>query len=481
MKTAKPAAAVEFDRKLLVNGQWRAGQKAAAVTCPFDGRTVGQVAQASQADVEAALTAAFAARPRLQAQTAGARRDVLTAIAQGLRARQAELAEAICDEAGKPITLARVEVARAVETFTVAAAALSHFGGEIVPVDFSSAQAGTECEVRRFPAGVVVGIVPFNFPLNLGAHKVAPAIAVGAPIIIKPPHHAPSAQLILAELALAAGADPAALQVLPCDNALAEQLAADPRVRIVSFTGSAKVGWHLKREAKGKALLELGGNAAAIVADDADLPRAAQRLATGGFGYAGQVCIKVQRIIVDEKVWDAFVPLFLDQVRSLVAGDPRREDVVVGPVIDDRAADRITEWIAEAKAGGAQSLLEGRRDGRLLHPSVLTQVPRACRLYREEVFGPVVLLSKCAGFEAALAEVNDGDYGLQAGVFTRDLRRVRQAFHTLEVGGVIIDDAPSVRHDAMPYGGVKGSGLGREGVRYTMEEFTEPRALVLRP
>ncbi len=470
-----------MDRKLLVNGAWRDGQGVAELTSPFDGRSLGRVAQAAEADVEDALKAAAAARPRLQQQSSGARREILTGIAAGLRTRQAELAESICDEAGKPMSLARLEVSRAIETFTVAAAQLSHFGGEVMPVDLAPGQEGTEAEVRRFPAGIIVGIVPFNFPLNLGAHKVAPALAVGAPIIIKPPPQAPSAQLILAEIALTSGADAAALQVLPSDNAVAEKLATDPRVRVLSFTGSAKVGWHLKKQAPGKALLELGGNAAAIVADDADVERAAKRLAASAFGYAGQVCIKTQRIIVDAKVWDAFVARFLEETKKLGVGDPRKEDVLVGPVINDAAATRITQWLDEATAAGAQVLLAGKREGRLLGPSVLTNVPRHTRLYREEVFGPVALLSKSPDFEAALVEANDGDYGLQAGVFTRDLRRVRRAFHTLEVGGVIIDDTPSFRSDAMPYGGVKGSGLGREGVRYAMEDFTEPRVLVLRP
>jgi acyl-CoA reductase-like NAD-dependent aldehyde dehydrogenase len=470
-----------MDRKLLLNGSFSAGQAFADVKSPWNGRVIGRVAQASPAQVEQALAAAAAARPRLQAQSTGARRDLLTAIAAGLRARQTEIAEVICDEAGKPISLARLEVSRAIDTFTLAAAELSHFGGEIVPVDFASNQGGTECEIRRFPAGVVVGIVPFNFPLNLGAHKVAPALAVGAPIIVKPPPQAPSAQLILAELALGAGADPAALQVLPCDTPLAERLATDPRVRVLSFTGSAKVGWHLKSKVAAKAVLELGGNAAAIVADDADLDRATQRLAASAFGYAGQTCIKVQRIIVDARVWERFIPLFIQHSRALQVGDPREEKVLVGPVIDDRSADRIVAWVEEAVSAGAQVLLGGEREGRLLRPTVLAQVPRASRVFREEVFGPVVLLSKSPDFESAIAEANDSDYGLQASVFTRDLRRVRLAFHRLEVGGVVVDDAPSFRSDAQPYGGSKGSGLGREGPRWAMEDFTESRALLLRP
>jgi glyceraldehyde-3-phosphate dehydrogenase (NADP+) len=468
-----------MDRKLLQSGKWSEGQGYADVTSPWDGRVINRVAQAAAADADAALQTASDARPALQAQSSGARRKLLNGIVAGLEQRKGELAEIICDEAGKPMSAAVTEVARAIETFTLAAAELSHFGEPTVPVDFTA--EGTECEVRRFPAGVVVGVVPFNFPLNLGAHKVAPALAVGTPIIIKPPPQAPTAQLILAELALVAGAHPGALQVLPCDNGVAEKLATDPRVRVLSFTGSAKVGWHLKRLAAGKVVLELGGNAAAIVADDADLDRAAQRLATSAFSYAGQVCIKTQRIIVDAKVWDAFVPKLLEAVKALKCGDPRGTDTIVGPVIDDRSANRITAWVEEAKAAGAQVLLEGKREGRLLTPAVLAKVPREVNAWKEELFGPVVLLSQAADFEAALAEANAGVYGLQAGVFTKDWRRVRRAFHTLEVGGVVIDDAPSFRSDGQPYGGSKGSGLGREGLRWAMEDFTEPRALLLRP
>ncbi len=468
-----------MDRKLLVNGEWRDGASTYSVKSPFDDREICRVVQAGAKDVEDALAAAVAARPRLQRQTTGFRRDLLTKIAAGLTARHAEIAASICDEAGKPIALARIEVTRAIETFTSAASELVRFGGEILNLDLSDNQAGTEAEVRRFPAGVIVGVVPFNFPLNLGAHKVAPALAVGAPIIIKPPPQAPSAQLILAEIALAAGADPAALQVLPCDNTLAERLATDPRVRVLSFTGSAKVGWHLKTLAKGKALLELGGNAAAIVADDADLAMAAKRLAPSAFGYAGQVCIKTQRIIIDARVYSAFVELFLAETKRLKAGDPRHDDVTVGPVINDAAVTRITEWLDEASNGGAKTLLASTRTHRVMTPAILEDVPRASRLYKEEVFGPVVVLSKATDFDAAIAEVNDGDYGLQAGVFTKSLRRARQAFHTLEVGGVILDDSPSFRSDAMPYGGVKGSGLGREGVRYAMEEMSEIRLIVI--
>ncbi|MFT3842316.1 MAG: aldehyde dehydrogenase family protein [Myxococcaceae bacterium] len=467
-------------RKLLLDGQWVETGRWAAVVSPYDARLLNEVALASRGEVERALGVAWAGRKRLQNLSTGQRREVLIGTAARLQQRSTEMAQLISDESGKPITHARTEVARAVETLTLAAAELARFGGEIVPVDFAPHQAGAECEVRRFPAGVVVGIVPFNFPLNLGVHKVAPALAVGAPIIVKPPPQAPSPQLLLAELVREAGADPAALQVLPCDNEVAEALATDPKVRIVSFTGSAKIGWMLKAKVKGKATLELGGNAGAVVAADADLDRAAQRLAASAFGYAGQVCIKVQRIVAVREVYDAFVEKLTRETQKLRVGDPRRDDTVVGPVIDDRSADRIMEWVDEAVKGGAKVLCGNKRDGRVLEPTVLANVPKAAKVVREEVFGPVAVVSKADDFDAALAEVNDTDYGLQAAVFTKDLAKARHAFRTLEVGGVIIDDAPSFRSDNMPYGGVKGSGLGREGVRYAMEDFTEPRVLLTR-
>jgi glyceraldehyde-3-phosphate dehydrogenase (NADP+) len=458
-------------RKLLLAGQWQDGAKTAEVHSPWDGKVVTLVAQASRAQAEDALAHAHAARARLAAQSTKKRREVLERIVGGLRARSEELAAVICREAGKPITAARFEVTRAIETFTLAVAELSTFGGRTLPVDTIAATERAECETRRFPAGVVVGIVPFNFPLNLGAHKVAPALAVGAPIIVKPPPQAPSAMVVLGEIALEAGADPAALQVLPSEIAIAEALATDPRVRVLSFTGSARVGWMLKKKVAGKAVLELGGNAAAIVCADADLAHAARRLATSAFSYAGQVCIKVQRIVVEASVFDAFAAKLSDETAKLKVGDPAKEDTVVGPVIDDAAAARIEAWVGEA--GGRL-----HRENRLVQPLILSEPPRTSRAWNEEIFGPVVCLAKAKDFDQTLTVVNDSHYGLQAAIFTNDLTKTRRAFHELDVGGVIVNEAPSLRSDNQPYGGVKGSGLGREGVRYAMEDFTEERALI---
>jgi glyceraldehyde-3-phosphate dehydrogenase (NADP+) len=459
------------DGRLFLQGEWVETARTVPLHAPWDGRLLGRVAQASEAQAQAALAFAFDARPRLQAQSTGARRTVLEGIASGLLARARDFEELICHQAGKPRALARAEVHRAIEVFRLAAAELSRFGGSVVPV---------ECEVRRFPAGVVVGIVPFNFPLNLGAHKVAPALAVGAPIVVKPPPQAPGAQLLLAELAQAAGADPAALQVLPCENSIAEQLATSPQVRVLSFTGSAKVGWHLKQRAPGRVVLELGGNAAVLVSADAELDWAAERCVAGGFGYAGQVCIKVQRIFVERPVYQAFLERFLARARAVQSGDPSEEATLCGPVIDDASAERITAWVDEAVALGARTLLGGQRQGRLIAPTVLVDVPPSVRVAREEVFGPVVAVWPVDSWEAGLEAVNATDYGLQAGIFTRSLANVRSAFHRLEVGGVIVNDAPSYRSDNYPYGGVKASGLGREGVRSAMEELTEERVLVTR-
>lgn len=468
-------------RQLLLAGSFVDGATVAPVHAPFDGRVLGEVAQASREQVQAAIEFATAGRERLKRLSAGQRRSVLDGLVRGLTARRDEFVDCIVHEAGKPLSAARAEVARAIETFTLASAELSRFGGEIVPVDLTAGSEGTEAEVRRVPVGVVVGIVPFNFPLNLGAHKVAPALAVGAPIIVKPPPQAPSAMLLLAEVALAAGADAAALQVLPCAVDVAEALATDARVRVVSFTGSARVGWQLKAKVKGRAVLELGGNAAAIVRHDADVKKAAKRLALGGFTYAGQVCIKVQRIIVEAAAWESFVPAFLAEVDVLQVGDPSLDTTVIGPVIDAASATRIEAWVDEAVTMGAKVLRRGARAGSVLGPVVLTDVPREARAFSEEIFGPVVVLERAADLDAALRSVNASRYGLQAALFTNELSAVRRAFHELEVGGLVVNDATSFRSDNMPYGGVKDSGLGREGVRYAMADFTEERVLVLRP
>ena len=409
-----------------------------------------------------------------------ARFHLLQRIAGALYDRREEFARIMTGEAGKPITDARREVARAVQTFTIAAEEAKRIPGEVIPLDWTPGMDSHLGILRRVPIGPVLGITPFNFPLNLVAHKVAPALAAGNPILIKPAPQTPLTALLLAEVGLEAGVPPGGLNVLPCDNRVAERLVVDPRFKLLSFTGSAAVGWMLKAKCgKKKVVLELGGNAGVIVEQDADLDFAAQRCASGGFGYAGQTCISVQRIFVHHSVVDLFTTKLLLQVARLKGGDPNDESTVVGPLIDQHAAHRVEEWIGEAVAQGARVLLGGKRMGSVVEATVLTNVTPTMKVSCQEVFGPVVTVTPYRQFDEALQAMNRSEYGLQAGVFTQDVNKVFHAFRHLEVGAVLVNEIPTFRAEHMPYGGVKDSGLGREGLRISIEEMTEPRFLVL--
>ncbi len=470
------------ERKLYIAGEDVAGANVEEIRSPDASEVVARVHQAGPGEVSRAIEAGLRARSALASQPAGARRAVLTRIAKGIEERIEEFATTIALESGKPIKLARGEVTRAIGTFTLAASEATRMGGEIVPIDLDAGSAGYECQVRRFPVDLVVGITPFNFPLNLVAHKVAPALAVGAPIVLKPPPQAPSAALMLAALCREAGVLPGALSVLPCGAPVAERLATDPRVRVLSFTGSARVGWRLKTVSpRARVVLELGGNAAVVVCEDADLDWAAERCAFGGFSYAGQTCISVQRIYAHDSVYPDFVRRLVSKTTALPSGDPLDEKTVVGPLIDAGNAERVMSWIEEAKARGARVLCGGERRGNFVSPAVVEGVPDDARLSCEEAFGPVVVVASYRNFQQALDRVNASPYGLQAGLFTRDLRRMRAAFTQLDVGGLIVNDMPTFRSDAYPYGGMKGSGIGREGVRAAMDEYTETKVLVLSP
>jgi acyl-CoA reductase-like NAD-dependent aldehyde dehydrogenase len=406
----------------------------------------------------------------------------LERMAAGLEGRREEIAAAITAQAGKPIALSRVEVDRAVITFRTGAEEARRIGGEVLPLDGTPAGRGRIGLTRRFPAGVVAGIVPFNFPLNLAAHKVAPALAAGCTVVLKPPPQSPGPTLLLGEIARDAGVPPGALNVVLAPVAESGALVDDPRIAVLSFTGSARVGWALKaRAARKKVILELGGNAALVVDQSADLDRAAERAAIAGFAFAGQVCIKAQRLFVERSVYADFRERLLTAIDRIVVGDPSRDDVLTGPVIDDASAARIAAWTAAAVNGGARIAAGGEREGRLLPPVVLEDVPPDALVSREEVFGPVMTLAPFDDFTEALRQVNRGPYGLQAGVFTRDLGRSLQAFEEIEAGAIILNDAPNFRVDPMPYGGIKESGFGREGLRYAIEEMTELRLLVLPP
>ncbi len=469
-------------KKCFIDGRWVETKERLSVISPWSGEEVGEVCLAGPAEWEAAIAAAQKAAAAFRKFSSLERRQILEPLTAGVKARQEELAQTIVAEGGKPITYSKAEMARGVTTLSLAAEEAARLGGEVLPLDLSPAFKGRWGITRRFPLGPVLGITPFNFPFNLMAHKVGPALAAGNPIIIKPASKTPITALMLAEIYAQAGLPPGGLQVLPSPVALAEQAVADDRLKALSFTGSAAVGWYLKNRAgRKKVILELGGNAALIVDAGADLKKAAPRAAIGAFAHAGQVCISVQRLLVHQEVYEAFKEIFLDTVaREIKAGDPAREETVVGPFIDAGAAARVRQWVQEALNGGARLTAGGLGEGNLMPPTVLEEVTRDMKVWNQEIFGPVVTLTPCLYFTHALKMANDSSYGLQAGVFTQNLAHAWQAFETLEVGGVIINDAPVFRLDHMPYGGVKDSGQGREGVRYAMEELTEIRLLALK-
>ncbi|RMG21487.1 MAG: aldehyde dehydrogenase family protein [Deltaproteobacteria bacterium] len=469
-------------KQLYVGGTWVPGSGEREVRSPWDDRIVGSVALAGAQEIEAALAAASNARPDLARSTAFERAAWLEAIARGIREREADFIDTLVAEGGKPVRFARGEVARAIETFTFAAAEVRTLAGEVLPLDAAKNGSGRIGIARRVPAGVVTAITPFNFPLNLVAHKMAPALAAGCPLVLKPPDETPLCSLMLAEIVSGLDVPAGGVNVVPCEVEDARPLVEDPRPAVLSFTGSAAVGWSLKAKAgRKRVLLELGGNAAAVVHSDADLELAAERCALGAFAHAGQVCISVQRIYVHAPVYERFVEALVARTQALGVGDPRDEETVVGPLRADRDVERVMAWMAQAEAAGGRRRCGGVRDGRVLTPSVWTDVPETQPLACDEVFGPVVVVYPYERFEEALRRVNASEYGLQAGVFTRDVGRLWHAFEALEVGGVIHDDAPTFRVDPMPYGGVKKSGLGREGLRYAIEAMSEIRLLVMRP
>ncbi len=448
----------------------------------YDGQDLGTVHQAGAGELAAALSAAWHARAAMARLSTGAREAALLTIAEGLKAHQEEFAQTITAETGKPISLSRGEVARSLNTFLLCAEEVKRAASEVIALDTLPANDGRIGLVRRFPKGIVAAITPFNFPLNLVAHKVGPAIAAGCPVILKPAPQCPLTALMLGQLMARAGLPEGAFSILPCDNKIAQQLATDERVAVVSFTGSDKVGWQLRDLAPRKTvLLELGGNAAVIVEPDADLEQAAQRIVTGAFAHAGQVCIKVQRVFAHESISARLLTRLVDLTDSLSMGDPTHDDVLVGPLISQDAALRIETWVNEARQQGANVVAGGERDGQFYRPTWLTDVAEDAKVCSQEVFGPVAVLARYVDFEAALRAANASAYGLQAGVFTQSLSRMMEAFETLEVGAVMINDIPTWRVDHMPYGGIKASGVGREGPKYLMQEFTEPRLLAIKP
>ncbi len=437
---------------------------------------VARVAKADAAMVDHAIGAAHGARGAMMALSSGDRRAILTGMVEGIRDRRDEFADALCVEAGKPIRASRVEVDRCLETFTIASEEAGRVFGVSEVLEGPSVGEGTRIEVRRVPIGACGFITPFNFPLNLVAHKVAPAIASGCPFVLKPSDKTPISALMLGELLERAGLPEGAFSILPCDVEDAGAITSDPRLGMLSFTGSDKVGKTLSMRAGMKRIaMELGGNAACVVDEGVDVEHAAERIVVGGYGYCGQSCISVQRVIAHESVYGALRDAIARRVGKLVVGDPKSEDTDMGPMIDEGAAERVESWVDEAIQGGANALIRGSRDGVMLSPSLVEGVPLDSKLEREEVFGPVVTLRSFTEFDEALARVNDSRFGLQAGVFTNDGARAERAWSVLDVGGVVINDIPSFRVDRMPYGGVKDSGIGREGPASAIREMTVER------
>jgi len=451
------------------------------VTDKYSGETATRVAMADAATIDRAIEKAVLAIEPMRRMAAYERQAVLNHCVARFSERFDELAYALCVEAGKPIRDARGEVTRLIDTFRVAAEESVRMTGEVLPLDISARARNYTAKWKRVPIGPCSFISPFNFPLNLAAHKVAPALAVGCPFVLKPASLTPIGALLIAEVLAETDLPQGAFSVLPCHRDGAGLFSTDERFKLLSFTGSPAVGWALKAQAgKKKVVLELGGNAAVVVDEGIDLEDTVERIVVGAFYQSGQSCIGVQRILVHESVYTPLKEALVEATEALCVGDPQDEETFIGPIISEKEARRLEDWIQSAVAAGGKLLCGGGREGVMLQPTLLEDVPRDEKIVCAEAFGPVAVLSSFSDFEAALEEVNDSVFGLQAGIFTRDIYRAELAWDKLEVGGVVIGDVPSFRVDNMPYGGVKDSGLGREGIRFAMEDMTEIRLFVLR-
>ena len=466
-----------------VAGQWlsEGDGNTLKVVDKFNGNQLAELPLATSDQMETAMVASVSAFEEMKSWSAGKRSEKLWALRNLIEENHEALARLVMKEAGKPISYARNEISRCITTVETAATEAVRFTGEMVPLDFGAGE-GKTAFTKRYPIGPIACITPFNFPLNLVLHKVAPALAVGCSVVVKPAPQSPLSTFALAALMEEVGFPVGAMNALVCDIPVAEKLVRDPRMAMLSFTGSEQVGWYLKNiVGRKKVTLELGGNAAVIVDDSADLEEAAKKTAVGSFIYAGQICISTQRIFVAEKVFDSFKELLKQEVAKLKTGDPSDDAVLVGPIIDGGHLDRIEEWVNEAVEGGAELVCGGkilRRENNLFEPTLLSNTNNSMKVACAEVFGPVAILEKVADFYEGMARTNDSDFGLQAGIFTSDFNKVKLAHETLEVGGIMVNNIPGFRIDSMPYGGIKGSGLGREGIKYAMEDMTEPRLIV---
>lgn len=478
MSHAAPVTPKAFG--FLLEGKWLQEGRAAEVRSPYDQSVVGAIFQPGPSHVEKAIESAEKAFHQTRKMPVYERQRILRAVSEAIHGSREDLARTVALEAGKPIKTARVEIDRATFTFAIAAEESARIYGEWLPLDLQAYSAGRWAIVRRFPLGPVTAITPFNFPVNLVAHKLAPAIAAGCPVLLKPAPQTPISSLKLGALIQEAGLPAGALSVLPLANQDAESLVTDERIKVLTFTGSPRVGWELKKKAgKKRVTLELGGNAGAIIHHDAPLDYAAERCVAGGFSYAGQSCNSVQRILVHETVHEKFLSLFVPRVQKLKTGDPLDESTDVGPMIRESDAQRALEWIDEAAAGGAKVLCGGRRQGPILEPTVLTDTRPDMRVNCQEIFAPAVTVEPYKDFADAVRAVNDSPFGLEAGLFTRDAKLIFDAYDGLDAGTIVAGDVPTFRVDHMPYGGMKDSGQGREGLRYAIEEMTDRKLLVM--
>jgi len=467
--------------KLLIDGESVSTSQRKAVRSPYNGEVIAEVHQAGPKEIENALASAEKAFHQIKKWPAHKVSDVLQKIKNTVTANLEDFAQTLSREAGIPIRTARMEVQRALHTFELGAEECKRIDGEMIPLDQRAHGENRWGMVQRFPLGVITAITPFNFPLNLVAHKVSPGIASKNSVILRPASQTPLCALKLGQVALEAGWQPGALNVVPCPSEIVEPLITDPRIKMISFTGSPAVGWELKKKGyKKRVALELGGNAGVIVHDDANLLNAVEAIANGGFLYAGQSCISVQRVFVHEKIFDELIEKLIQRVKAFVLGDPLDEKTDIGPMISEAEAIRAESWIREAATAGAKILCGGERHGSILQPAILTNTRPEMKVNCQEIFGPAITIEKYSDFQAAVRAVDNSIYGLQAGIFTNDIERIRHAFENLEVGGLMVNDVPTWRIDHMPYGGVKESGNTREGVRYAIEEMTERRLLVMK-
>lgn len=471
------------EHKLLIDGNWESSEDKEAIhitRSPYNGSPVAKIHFASKNQVKKAVDAAHRTFADTKKLPSHKRSAVLEKISSGIECRRDELAHSIALSAGKPIKSSRIEVDRAVSTFKLAAEEAKRIHGEIIPLDLSPQTEDRWGFVRRFPIGVIAGITPFNFPLNLVAHKVAPAIASGNTVVLRPASQVAVTSCLLGEIIAAADYPAGGFNIVPSGYEAADVLLEDERVKMVTFTGSPAVGWEIKKKAhKKRVTLELGGNAAVVIEPDTDLDFALPRVVIGSFSYSGQICISIQRIFLHENIYEPFMKLFIEAAGKLKIGDPLDETTDIGPLINLAAAEQTEMWVEEARAAGARIVCGGKREGAMFTPTILENVKPELRISWLEAFAPVVVVYKYNDFEEALSAVNNSIYGLQAGVFTKDLQKSFRAFELLEVGGVIVNDIPTFRIDHMPYGGIKESGFGREGLRYAIEEMTELKLMAL--